>query len=98
VNIRDVSKPVTGGVEVNVIVSPNSDTAGTKGLNEWRKRLSIRVRSPPLDGKANNEVIEYFETLTKCKVELKKEHTARQKTVMIYGNAEEIMKALEASL
>jgi uncharacterized protein (TIGR00251 family) len=98
VNIRDVSRPVAGGIEVNIMVSPNSDRQGTDGMNAWRERLIIRVRSPPLDGKANKEVEEYMMNITGCRSEIIKGHTNRQKTVMIYGDPDVIISALEASL
>ena len=96
-NIRDISRPVAGGIEMNITVSPNSDRQETD-LNVWRKRLAIRVRSPPLDGKANTEVEEYIKKMTGCRSEIVKGHTARQKTVMIFGDPEEIIGKLEASL
>ena len=96
--ICDVSRPVNGGLEVDVMVSPNSDRRGTDGTNEWRKRLVIRVHSPPLGGKANKEVEEYLEEMTGCRSEIIKGHTNRQKTVMIYGTADKIITSLEALL
>jgi uncharacterized protein (TIGR00251 family) len=98
VNIREISRSVTGGVEVNIIVSPNSDRQGTDGMNVWRKRLTVRVRSPPLDGKANREVEEFMENITGCRSEIIKGHTNRQKTVMIHGTPEKIISSLEASV
>jgi uncharacterized protein (TIGR00251 family) len=97
-DIRDISRPVIGGVEVNIIVSPNSDRQGTEGMNEWRKRLIVRVRSPPLGGKANKEVEEYMAGITGCRSEIIKGHTGRQKTVMIYGDPVRILSSLEASV
>jgi uncharacterized protein (TIGR00251 family) len=97
VNIRDVCRCVPGGVEVNITVSPNSGRQGTEGTNEWRKRLIVRVRSPPLDGKANKEVAEFMEKITQCRSEITKGHTNRQKTVMIHGDPDEIIRSLEAS-
>lgn len=82
-------------MEVNVMVSPNSDTQGTDGTNEWRKRLVIRVRSPPLDGKANKEAEEYIKKITGCTCEIIRGHMSRQKTVMVYGDPADIMRSLE---
>jgi uncharacterized protein (TIGR00251 family) len=98
VNIRDISRPVPGGVEVNIMVSPNSGRQGTDGTNEWRKRLIIRVRSPPLDGKANKEVEEFIGNVTGCRSEIIRGHANRQKTVMIYGDHDKIVASLEGSI
>ena len=95
-DVSDVSRPVDGGVEVHIMVSPNSDRKGADGTNEWRKRLIIRVCSPPLDGKANREAEEFMKELTGCRSEIIKGHANRQKTIMIYGNAEEILRSLRS--
>jgi uncharacterized protein (TIGR00251 family) len=97
-NIRDVSRATEEGVEVNMIVSPNSGRQGMSGIDEWRKRLVIRICSPPVDGKANREVEEYLKKITGRRSEIIKGHTDRQKTVMIYGDADEIISSLEASM
>jgi uncharacterized protein (TIGR00251 family) len=96
-NVRDVSRQVGGGVEIFITVAPNSARQGTDGTNEWRKRLVVRVRSPPLGGKANKEVEEYVSRITGCRSEIIKGNTGRQKTVMIYGDPDEILSAMEAS-
>jgi len=95
-NIRDISRQAEGGAEVDIIVSPNSGRQGTDGIDEWRKRLIIRVRSPPLDGKANKEVEEYMKEVTGGRSEITKGHTVRQKTVMIHGDHDDIIRSLEA--
>ena len=95
--MRDVSRSVSGGVEIDITVTPNSGTQGTDGTNEWRKRLIVRVRSPPLEGRANKEVEEYFTKMSGRRSEIVKGHTIRQKTVMIYGDPEVILSSLEAS-
>ena len=95
-DVRDVSRSVEGGVEIDITVSPNSERQGTEGINEWRKCLVIRVRSPPLDGKANREIEEYLKNVTGCRSEVIKGHTSRQKTVIIHGDPDDILHALEA--
>ena len=97
-NVRDVSRKVSGGVEVNITVSPNSDTQGTHGTDEWRKRLIVKVRSPPLEGKANKEVEKFMEKITGRRSEVIKGLTDRRKTVMIYGDPEEILTSLEGKV
>ena len=96
-DIRIASRPVAEGVEVDIIVSPNSGRQGTDGMNEWRKRMTVRVFSPPLGGKANKEVEEYMGRITGCRAEITRGHTSRQKTVTVYGDREKILSSLEAS-
>ena len=69
--------------------------SGPDGFDEWRRRLTVRVKSPPLDGKANKEVEDIFKDLTGSHAEITSGHLSRQKTVMIYGDPDKIMKALE---
>ena len=95
-DIRDVSRPTNGGLEIDIIVSPNSDRQGAEGIDEWRKRLVIRVRSPPMDGKANKEIEEFMREITECNANITKGHRNRQKTVMIHGNPDEILNSLES--
>jgi len=94
--VLDASRSVAGGLEVDITVAPNSDRQGIEGMNEWRKRLIMRVRSPPLDGKANVEIEEYMENVTGCRSEIIKGQKSRQKTLMIHGDPKEIISSLEA--
>jgi len=96
VNVSDVSRSVEGGLELDILVSPNSERQGTEGINEWRKSMVIRVRSPPLDGKANREIEDYLRGITGCRSEVIRGHTSRQKTMIIHGDPDYILDALEA--
>ena len=68
--ISDVSRIKGDSLEVDVLVSPRSNRSGPEGYDEWRKRLILRVKAPPLDGRANKEVEETFRQITgfKCEV------------------------------
>ena len=97
-DVSDASRPVDGGLEVDISVSPRSDRSGTEGIDEWRKRLIVRVKAPPLDGRANKEVEELFRKVTGCKSEVIRGQTSRQKTVLILGNPDVILKGLREGL
>ncbi len=92
--MSDVSRRVGGGVEIDLLVSPRSSRSGIEGFDEWRRRLIVRVRAPPLDGRANGEVEELFRGLTGHRASVSAGHTSRQKTVFIEGDAEEICARL----
>ena len=62
--IADVSRKKEGCQEVDVLVSPRSNRSGPEGFDQWRKRLILRVKAPPLDGRANKEVEETFSQIT----------------------------------
>jgi len=97
-NISSVSRPSDNGLDVDILVSPRSGRSGPDGFDEWRDRLIIKVKAPPLDGKANKEVEELFRELTGCRSEIKNGHLSRQKTVTILGDPEAILKKLDGIL
>ncbi len=85
-------------MELDVLVSPRSNRSGLEGFDEWRKRIILRVRSPPLDGRANKEVESYFREITGCQSKVTAGMTSHQKTVTISGDPEAIIKAIEGSM
>ncbi len=94
-DISDVSRNTANGLEVDILVSPRSNRSGPEGFDPWRKRLILRVRSPPLDGKANKEVEEMMKELSGFKSSIVNGQLSRQKTVLISGNPEEILLVLK---
>ena len=97
-DVSEAARTVDGGMEVDVSVSPRSDRSGTEGVDEWRKRLIVRVKAPPLDGRANKEVEDVFRKATGCKCEIVRGQTSRQKTVMILGDPDTILASLRKGL
>lgn len=94
-SVREAIRTKESGAEVDVIVSPRSNRSGVEGTDEWRNRLVIRVKAPPLDGKANKEVEEVLSEIVGCKATVISGHTNRQKTVFISGDPEKIVSAFE---
>ena len=97
-DVSEASRVADGGVEIDVTVSPRSDRSGTEGVDEWRKRLNVRVKAPPLDGRANKEIQELFRKVTGCRCEIVHGQTSRQKTVYIAGDPEKILESLRNGL
>ncbi|MDR0523796.1 MAG: DUF167 domain-containing protein [Candidatus Methanoplasma sp.] len=89
-DLRDVSRRTASGLEVDVLVSPRSDRSGPEGFDEWRRRLILRVRAPPLDGRANKEVEALMSELAGRPASVSSGSLSRQKTVLIRGDAAEI--------
>ena len=96
--IVEVSRVKEGRLELDILVSPRSNRSGLEGFDEWRKRAILRVKSPPLDGRANKEVESYFRDLTGCKSAVTAGMTSHQKTVTISGDPESIIVALEKAM
>ncbi|MDR2846331.1 MAG: DUF167 family protein [Candidatus Methanoplasma sp.] len=93
-DLTDVSRTSRGGLEIDILVSPRSDRSGAEGFDEWRKRLIVRVKAPPLDGKANKEVEKLMKDLTGFESEIIGGHLTRQKTVFIKGDPDIIRERL----
>lgn len=96
--LSDVCRDRGDRLEVDVLVSPRSNRSGPEGYDEWRKRLILRVKAPPLDGRANKEVEDTFRQITGFKCEVTSGQLNRQKTVTIYGDPVEIMSSIEGSM
>lgn len=67
---------------MRVLVVPNSKTAGVEGFDD-NGRLIIRVTSPPVKGKANDEVIRVLRKALRARVEIVSGHKSREKLVLI---------------
>ncbi len=97
-DISDVSRSTGSGLELDLTVSPRSSRSGAEGIDPWRKRLIIRVKAPPLDGRANKEVEDVLRDITGCKTQVVSGQTSRQKTVLIAGDPKEICARLAAHI
>ncbi len=93
-DVSEALRSVAGGTEAEVTVSPRSDRSGIEGVDGWRKRIIIRVKAPPLDGRANKEVEDVFRDVTGCKCSVIRGQTSRQKTILIDGDSETVTKRL----
>jgi len=96
--VADVSRDKGDRLELDILVSPRSNRSGLEGFDEWRKRAILRVKSPPLDGRANKEVESYFKDITGCKSSVTAGQTSHQKTVTIAGDPKAIIEALEKAM
>ena len=97
-DLSDESRKTEDGLEVEIYVSPRSSKQGLDGIDEWRNRLIVRVRAPPLDGRANKEVEKLMSDLTGMKSSVIRGMTDRRKTVSILGDGDIIAKKLEDAL
>ena len=93
--VSDIIRIVSGGCEIDLLVSPRSNRTGPEGVDEWRRMLIFRVKSPPLEGRANKEVVSLMNDLTGFKCEVIRGMTSRQKTVFVRGDASIVAEKLE---
>jgi uncharacterized protein (TIGR00251 family) len=90
----DALRSRDGHTEVDITVSPRSSRSGIDGFDEWRKRIIVRVKAPPLEGRANREVADVFRDATGMRSEVVAGQTSHQKTVAVEGDLESVVSAL----
>lgn len=82
------------GTEIDVMVSPHSNSSGIQGIDEWRGRIVVKIRAPPEAGRANKELLEMFSGLL-GKAELGRGSTNRMKTIVVQMGREDVLRILE---
>lgn len=86
----DLLTETNEGVIVNVRAAPRSSRAGLDGT--MGDALKVRIRSAPVDGKANKELIEVLADafgLPKSAVTFKSGETSKTKRILLRGIAKE---------
>ena len=86
----EVLTETADGVIVNVRAAPRSSRAGLDGM--VGDALKVRIRSAPVDGKANKELIEVLADafgLPKSAVEFKSGETSKTKRLLLRGVTKE---------
>jgi uncharacterized protein (TIGR00251 family) len=94
VDASDALRAVKGGVELDIMVTPNAKVSTVGGMDVWRGRLIIKVQAVPADGRANRAVIGLLSERFGVKVEIVRGHTDRHKTVLVPLSLEEAVRRL----
>ena len=84
--MMDCLSEAPGGVVVNVRAQPRSSKAGIDSI--LGDAVKVRIRSAPVDGKANKELVETLAKefgLAKSSVEFKSGETSKQKRIVLRG-------------
>jgi uncharacterized protein (TIGR00251 family) len=75
---------------LNLKISPNARVNEVVGIQEGI--ISIKIKAPPVEGKANIELVGYLSNLLdipKSSVSITRGHTSRNKTVEVVGRTPE---------
>ncbi len=89
-------KETKEGTLLLIHVQPKAKKSSIEGVDEWRGRLRVKVKAPPVEGKANKEVVKFFSKLLGAPVEIVRGESAREKDLLVKGlSAEEVKKRLE---
>ncbi len=82
------------GLVVSLHVQPNAPKSEVIG--EFNGALKIKIKAPPVDGKANSEIQRFLSELlgvAKNQIEILKGDKSKQKKVLIRGMSENVFKA-----
>jgi uncharacterized protein (TIGR00251 family) len=82
------------GTEIDLLVSPNSDRSEVVSVDAWRKRLIVKLRSPPEKGEANAELEKLLSGILGSEVTIIRGHTARMKTALVQLSVDEVVRKL----
>lgn len=85
-------KETKDGVILMLYVSPKAKKNEIDGIDEWRKRLKVKIKAPPVEGKANKEVVKFFSKLFGREVVIIRGETSREKDLLIKGASKEEVK------
>lgn len=81
---------------IDIYVQPGAKISQIIGVHG--ERLKIKISSPPVDGKANHEVIEFFSQLlniSRRDISLVSGEKSRNKRVKIIGSSEIIKQQIQ---
>lgn len=71
-------KETKDGVLLSIYVQPKAKNNAIEGVDEWRGRLKVRIAAPPVEGKANKEVVKFFSKLLGAEVSIVRGETSRE--------------------
>ncbi|GIL16648.1 MAG: UPF0235 protein [Oligoflexia bacterium] len=74
------------GVIISLHVQPQAPKSQIIG--EYNNCLKIKIKAPPVDGKANDEIIRFFSEILHCsknKIEILKGDKSKQKKILVRG-------------
>lgn len=79
-------KKVAEGVQITLHVLPNAPKSEMVGL--YNGALKLKIKAPPVDGKANKEIIHFFSALfniSKHNCEILKGDKSKSKKILVHG-------------
>ena len=82
------------GTEIDLLVSPNSGRSEIVGVDIWRKRLTVKLRSPPEKGEANAELEKLLTEKLGSETKVIHGHTTRMKTALVQISMDDVARRL----
>ncbi len=87
-------KQLPGGVQISLHVLPNAPKSQIIG--EHNGSLKIKIKAPPVDGKANEAIVDFFSRLlkvSKSSIEILKGDKSKAKKILIHGLTVEVVQS-----
>lgn len=81
------------GIELVLHVLPNAPKSQIVGLHG--ERLKIKIKAPPVEGKANEEIVQFFSTvlgIPKKQIDFRRGERSKSKTLLVRGLTLEAIK------
>jgi len=88
-------RAVKGGVELDVMVTPNAKSSGIGEVDPWRKRLVVKVPERALEGRANKAVEDVLSEKLGVRAQIIRGQLDRHKTVFAPIGLKEALERLE---
>ncbi len=86
-----------GSVLLKVEVRPSSRKV-EMGYDRWRKAVTVKIRSPPIGGRANRELLDILKSVFESDVRIVRGEKSSSKVVEIEASKEEVLKKLRDCL
>ncbi len=87
-NYLSLSYIVEKVAKIRVHVIPNSKENRVEGYNTWKNAVVIRIKAPPVEGKANREVEKFLSKFFGCDVEIVSGRKSKDKIILVKGMEE----------
>jgi uncharacterized protein (TIGR00251 family) len=84
------------GTEMDIHVVPGASRSEFGAYDQWRKRFQVKVKEPPEDGRANQEVERLVGETFRCKALIVRGQTVRDKTLFLEIDLVNVRQILEA--
>jgi uncharacterized protein (TIGR00251 family) len=87
-------KETKDGTVLLVYVQPKAKRNEIEGVDEWRGRLKVKIKAPPVEGKANKELVKFLSKVLGTEVKIIRGETGREKDLLVGLSAEGVRKRL----
>jgi uncharacterized protein (TIGR00251 family) len=99
--IDKISRSHESGTLIDITIITGSRKEGIKGVDKWRKRLVLRIKEQPIDGRGNGAIVKFFSSLFAIPsngVRIVSGERSSQKTIFIDLQKELVMSRLQSSI